>query len=121
MTLQPVPDRMLSWGFEEDDYLIEELGPLCAVPDCPAQGVEPHHICPRRQTSGPRRLVAVEGQVVGNVAMLCHWHHGLVTGGLGGHKARIRWSRNGDGWIWFRAEGEEWGEVGPLDLRRGRD
>ena len=121
MTLQPVPDRILSWDFDEDEFVLDDLGPLCAVPSCPARGVQGHHICPRRQTCGPRRLVAVNGQVVDNVAMLCNWHHDMVTGGLGGHKARIQWNEYAPGgWVWSIPEGDDWSIPVPLELRRGR-
>lgn len=111
---------------DEDVLVVENLGERCAVPDCPDRP-EPgaHHIEPRSRTGGPKLFVVIDGLVVPNRCRLCSRHHLAVTGGIGGHTARIVWHTQPLGhWCWLaklldrRATlgATAWRCVGPLQI-----
>ena len=92
----------------------EELGPyilndVCAAPDCGHWiGLEDHHIWSRSFLKDKKAwwvtVVSDDvGQVVApNRVALCPLHHLEVTGGIGGHKARIVYE---DGTFYWQALG----------------
>lgn len=111
---------------DEDVVVVEELAPWCYAPGCvyaPEPGA--HHIEPRSRTGGPRIAVSIDGLVISNLARLCPVHHLAVTGGVGGHTARIVWHEQPLGhWCWLERltpepgcavlPGPGWRCVGPL-------
>src|SRR5205823_1010991 len=87
---------------------------LCAVPGCvvrPQRGV--HHIEPRSRTGGPREYVLIDGVNVPNLCKLCDEHHDAVTGGVGGHRAKIVWSDH-FAWVWYSKHRDLWVRRGKL-------
>jgi hypothetical protein len=84
------------------EWVDYELAEVCAVPGCwqrPEQGS--HHIVRRSDTAGPKNWVGIDGLVVPNRCRLCPEHHRMVTGGPGGHRARILWADRPTGhWRW---------------------
>lgn len=101
MTLMPVEEIRVGWLDPADEEpFLSELLDVCGVLDC-TESPEPgsHHIVPRSKTAGPRRLVTIDGLIVGNRVRLCHVHHVRVTGGIGGHSAKITWDDD-RGWLW---------------------
>jgi hypothetical protein len=88
-----------------------------------------HHIVRRSATAGPKRWISVDGLILPNVAGLCKLHHDQVTGGIGGHQAKIGFpslEQLVDGlyrawWLWYarlpahRSGTDDWVEAGPLD------
>ena len=128
MTL--APSRLLGPRLvliQDDDVLVqEELATWCYVPSC-KRTPEPgsHHIEPRSRTGGPRSFVVVDGLVVPNTCRLCSVHHLAVTGGIGGHTARIVWHAEPLGhWCWLEqvldrggkipGQHPAWAVLGPL-------
>jgi len=103
---------------------------VCAFPKCANRGgLEPHHVVRRSETGGPVDWVAINGVVLYNKRYLCHVHHAMVTGGVGGHRGWIRYLE-GDGWVWYAPApagagapgavvdkvGALWVPVGPLKV-----
>jgi hypothetical protein len=118
MTL--APSRALGPRFDllrDDTWCVTyELEAICYVPDCtdcPERGS--HHIEPRSRTGGPVDFVVIDALVVHNTVRLCSLHHQMVTGDIGGHRARILWL---DGaWCWqerTKSEVVPWLNKGPL-------
>ena len=70
-----------------------ERNPICSVPGCISRSQHGHHIWPRSYLRGqPQEWVQLPGgRVVSNVTGLCATHHAMVTGGIGGHQARIEY------------------------------
>jgi hypothetical protein len=107
---------------EDEAVVFPDLGTWCACPGCgqwPMPGV--HHIEPRSRTGGPRVCVIIDKIVVVNIIKLCKPHHDRITGGIGGHRARIAWHDAPTGhWCWLErglySEPEAWYSVGPLSI-----
>ena len=76
-----------------------ELPSFCERPYCGQPG-EPggHHIEPRSRTAGPKNWIEIDTFPVRNKIRVCKEHHNALTGGIGGHKAKIVWD---GGWAWF--------------------
>ena len=84
----------------------------------------------RSDTAGPKKFVSIDGVVVANLCRLCPQHHREVTGGIGGHRARIVWRDDPLGhWVWQTPSpvnvlrfgetvpirvGTNWHDIGPL-------
>ena len=128
MTLRPVEAIRLKVPPQER-WIPYELPPICQVPGCWLPMEDPHHIVRRSDTGGPVDYVTVDGLVLANKIGICRPHHDEVTGGVGGHKARIgfpEWQDIVDGlysawWLWYArlptAAGADpkWKLCGPLD------
>lgn len=102
MTLSPSKPLGTRFAIVTGEWVHYQLAPVCAVPGC-WERAEPgsHHICRRSDTAGPKNWVAIDGLVVPNRCRLCTSHHRAVTGGVGGHQARIVWAIDGPGrWLW---------------------
>jgi hypothetical protein len=68
-----------------------ERNTRCSVPRCISLSQHGHHIWPRSALRGePYEWVRLpDGRTINNVTGLCIRHHNEVTGGIGGHRARI--------------------------------
>lgn len=76
MTRLPADDRSIA-GVDGPEY---QLNLVCPVPGCGLQGTERHHIWRRSFLAGDHRWVRMaDGQLVGNLVMLCSQHHHMVT------------------------------------------
>lgn len=102
--------------------ILRELGTykaneICSVPGCSSPAEHGHHIWRRSFTGAPTHWVRIGEHDVGNVTGLCAMHHDWVTGGIGGHRAWIRWDGQYEWWErGYLAAGEEkWDFVGLLD------
>lgn len=77
-----------------------DVPPTCAHPTCDRPAAHVHHCWPRsflrRQ---PIEWVQYEnGPTVGNRLGFCVEHHDMLTGEIGGYRARLRWE---DGVMWW--------------------
>jgi len=67
----------------------------CVAPGCISLAQQRHHLWPKSYLRGqPYEWVEVGDRVIANSVGLCLTHHEHVTGGPGGHKAHIRYSKN---------------------------
>jgi hypothetical protein len=93
-----------------------DLARLCAVPGCISLAQQRHHLWPKSYLRGqPYEWVEVDGHVLQNTVGLCMRHHGMVTGGPGGHLAVIVYQ--GGVLLWAEEKTEptgEWIIAGPL-------
>lgn len=78
--------------------------PRCAAPGCLSLSQHGHHIWSRSHLRGqPYEWVRLpDGKVVSNVTGLCVRHHDMVTGSVGGHKARIEYVAGS--FVWYDLE-----------------
>jgi 5-methylcytosine-specific restriction endonuclease McrA len=83
----------------------------CAAPGCSSPAQQRHHMWPRSFLKGDYEWVEVEGAVVQNTIGLCVACHQAVTGGIGGHRAHIRYDSERGLFEWW-ARGAE-GDDGP--------
>jgi hypothetical protein len=92
-----------------------DVGELCVRPGCGRLAVHAHHLVPRSALRGePYDWIRLPdgGGVVGNRVGLCLLDHDAVTGSIGGHRARIRYSSGL--FLWEDRDGDDWRTVGPL-------
>jgi hypothetical protein len=102
MTLLPVEPVRISYDPSWEDQYPVERSEVCQAPGCNAPSEEGHHIVRRSYTGNePRALIAIDGVVVQNVIRLCRWHHHQLTGGVGGHQAKLSFDREA-GWLWHK-------------------
>lgn len=96
MTLLP-SDKFDVKGWEGNHYQVNEI---CAHPRCNLRSVHGHHMWPRSfLRSQPQDWVRLQdGTIVGNRIGLCLEHHEMVTGEIGGYKARLVWEA---GLMWW--------------------
>lgn len=125
MTLAPWDDWNVTVLNDVPPYKVE---PVCAVPTCMrTTDIEAHHIWRRSFTGTPAAWVRLgDGTKIGNLVGLCHEHHSWVTGGVGGHKAWIRWNPAFRTYEWHeprvsRDGEEEWAHLGDLAPQPPRD
>jgi hypothetical protein len=88
MTLLP-SDEFGITGWPGNLYDVNEI---CAHPTCSRRSVHAHHMWPRsfiRKNYDWVRLP--DGTILGNRIGLCQEHHDMVTGEIGGYRARLRW------------------------------
>lgn len=86
-----------------------ERNHLCAAPGCVSLSQHGHHIWPRGYLrSQPQEWVELaDGRVFCNVIGLCIRHHDQVTGGPGGHKARIEYGEGTFYWMDLKDAGND--------------
>jgi len=110
-------------GLEGKPY---KVGPKCSNPTCNRWAAHAHHIWRRQRPIGrrargdePFAWVELHGIVRGNLTGLCVPCHNDITGGIGGHKAAIRFLLADEQFWWCDVlEDEhrtEYSKVGPLD------
>lgn len=87
MTLLPSSDFGIR-GVDGEKYDVNEI---CSKPGCGSRSVHGHHMWPRSYLRGqPYEYVQLpDGTIIGNRIGLCLEHHNMVTGEVGGHRARI--------------------------------
>lgn len=111
MTL--APSRNLGPRLRITTYDAEYALPTsCEWPWCPQPGTEAHHVEPRSRTAGPKNWIEIDGFPVRNKVKTCKRHHDMLTGGIGGHKAKLVWD---GGWAAYEREGEGWKLAGWID------
>jgi hypothetical protein len=90
MTLLPADDFGIR-GHPGKEYAVYRY---CAAPGCDERSVHAHHLWPRSFLRGqPYSWVQLpDGTVIGNRIGLCLRHHEMVTGEIGGYRARIAFS-----------------------------
>lgn len=124
MTLAPYDD----WDVKVLTLPPYKVEPCCAVPGCGATtDIEAHHVWRRSFTGTPAAWVRLaDGTKIGNLVGLCHLHHSWVTGGIGGHRAWIKWEPLYRQYQWWcpraaRDGEEEWVLLGVLEPQPPRD
>lgn len=124
MTLIPL-DRRVTFvapveGSSPQPY---ELNTVCAHPFCDEPATDDHHLWRRQGVSQAfwvlADLVDLGWRCLPNRVGLCRRHHDEVSGGVGGHKAWIRWlePENQFGWLerTYLPEDTDWDMIGYLD------
>jgi len=115
VTLSPTENRQVR-GVKGPPY---KVGPICSNPNCTAWADDPHHLWRRSELGGPFDWVAIlvngEERIVANKTGLCVPCHRDVTGGPGGHRARIVYDEGLGtfGWALVTPQGEHM--TGALD------
>ncbi|MCP6726399.1 hypothetical protein NL526_30540, partial [Klebsiella pneumoniae] len=71
-----------------------DVNPICAHPNCNKRSAHAHHMWPRSYLRGqPYDWVRLpDGTILGNRIGLCVEHHEMVTGEIGGYRARLSWT-----------------------------
>jgi hypothetical protein len=113
MTLAPSSD----FGIRGHEGKAYEVNEVCAVPHCGRASAHAHHLWSRSHLRGQpyEWVVLPDGTIIGNRVGLCREHHEWVTGGVGGHKARIEF-RSGLFYWCERDRDERWSPLlGLLD------
>lgn len=112
MTLAPLIDPSIR-GVEGKPGDVK--GP-CRSPGCSSQAQQRHHLWPRSYLQGqPYEWVSVNGVTLQNTVGLCVSCHSAVTGGIGGHRAHIKYDPAQQIFDWWAiAEDGHWFYVGPL-------
>jgi hypothetical protein len=108
----------------QEGWLALGVQPWCQHPFCESSyWLEGHHVVRRSETGGPKDWVSIDGIVCFNRVSLCKEHHDEITGGVGGHRARIRFPTVEElerglysrWWVWYAAVRPASG--GPLQFR----
>ncbi len=75
------------------------------TPRCEHVAIDRHHIFSRVQLGQPADVVRdlKTDERISNIALLCRYHHHQLTGGLGGHAARITYE--GGRYLWKTHKG----------------
>jgi len=69
------------------------IGDWCVVPGCISRAQQRHHLWPKSYLRGqPYEWVSVQDRTIPNSVGLCVTHHSWLTGGPGGHRAKVTWS-----------------------------
>ena len=97
------------------------LGFWCMAPDCTNPAQQRHHIWPKSFLRGqPYEWVSVNGILIQNSCGLCMGHHTEVTGGMGGHHAKIVFNEGLQILEWWEKDADEdWQCHGPLKEQDG--
>jgi 5-methylcytosine-specific restriction endonuclease McrA len=92
------------------------LGEACGAPGCHSASQHRHHIWPRSYLRGqPYEWVKIGEITKQNTVGLCVECHDAVTGGSGGHRAKIVYDRDRDLFEWHaKMEDDSWAFVGFL-------
>jgi hypothetical protein len=86
MTLLP-SDEFGITGWPGNLYDVNEL---CAHPTCNRHSVHAHHMWPRSFIRKNYDWVKLpDGTILGNRIGLCQEHHDMVTGEIGGYRAKL--------------------------------
>lgn len=115
MTLAPLVHESVR-GVEGKARLLPP-GSWCVAPGCLSLAQQRHHVWPRSYLRGqPYEWVEVHGKTICNSVGLCLQHHSWVTGGVGGHLAKIVWDGDLELLTWWEMDDsmQEWFFVGPL-------
>ena len=93
-----------------------ELSQWCVVPGCLSLTQQRHHLWPKSFLRGqPYEWVRVGERTMPNSVGLCVRHHGMVTGGPGGHDAKITYDQATGLFDWWEPDFEgEPKNLGPL-------
>lgn len=125
MTLAPWDDWNVTVLNDPPPY---KVNPVCCVPGCgQTTDIEAHHVWRRSFTGTPAAWVRLgDGTKIGNLVGLCHRHHSWATGGIGGHRAWVKWNTALREYEWWEpragVDGEdEWVLLGSLDPQPPRD
>jgi len=112
VTLAPSSDFGIR-GYPGKPYEVNEI---CAVPGCGRASAHAHHLWSRSHLRGQpyEWVVLPNGTVIGNRIGLCREHHEWVTGGPGGHRARILFQPSGL-FSWDYKAGDLWRMIGLID------
>jgi hypothetical protein len=88
---------------------------VCVAPGCISLSQEGHHMWSRGALRGePTEWVRLpSGRVVSNVVGVCRRHHGMLTGGIGGHMAAIQLEPD-ETFIWLEPIAGGWMNIGQL-------
>lgn len=97
MTLLPSADFGIR-GYPGNKYRVNDV---CAHPACGKPSQHTHHCWPRSYLRGqPYEWVKLpDGRVIGNRVGFCVEHHEMLTGEIGGHRARLVWE---SGVMWWQ-------------------
>jgi hypothetical protein len=127
MTLLPSSDFGIR-GHEGNAYTVNEV---CAHPDCGRPSAHAHHCWPRSYLRGqPYEWVSIsvggETVVIGNRLGFCVSHHEMLTGEIGGYRARLCWEQ---GVMWWEDRAQQaiapgsdisqswWERIGPTSAQ----
>jgi hypothetical protein len=112
VTLTPSSD----FGIRGEPGKAYDVNPVCAAPGCRERSVHGHHLWARSHLRGqPQDWVKLpDGTILGNRTGLCLVHHNAVTGGPGGHQARVVF-KQGLFWWEVKTTSDTWGGTGLLD------
>jgi hypothetical protein len=96
MTLLPSGD----FGIRGHPGNAYDVPATCSHPNCPRMAAHTHHCWPRSYLRGqPYEWVKLpDGGVIGNRLGFCVEHHDMLTGEIGGYRARLIWE---DGVLWW--------------------
>jgi hypothetical protein len=88
MTLLPSSDFGIR-GHPGNAYNVD---PQCSHPNCIKPAAHTHHCWPRSYLRGqPYEWVKIDDVVIGNRLGFCVEHHDMLTGEIGGYRARLIW------------------------------
>lgn len=88
MTLLP-SDQFGVSGWPGNAYKVNEV---CAHPSCGKASVHAHHMWRRSFIRKDYDWVKLpDGTIIGNRVGLCQEHHDMVTGEIGGYRAKLTW------------------------------
>lgn len=70
-----------------------DVNPTCAHPSCATPSAHAHHCWPRSFLRGQSYewVMLPDGSVIGNRLGFCAPHHEMLTGEIGGYRARLIW------------------------------
>jgi hypothetical protein len=115
VTLAPSTDFGIV-GHPGNRYDVSEI---CVVPGCGQRAVHVHHCWARSYLKKDYEWVIMsDGTILGNRVGVCLKHHEWLTGGIGGHRARLAWDH---GLLWWEtriidtAGAFDWFRQGPID------
>jgi hypothetical protein len=93
----------------------------CSCPGCHQKAQQRHHLWPKSYLRGqPYEWVSVDGVLLANSIGLCITHHSDVTGGPGGHTAKITYDERLQTFDWWVSnDRDEWICWGPLEQEAG--
>jgi hypothetical protein len=116
VTLLPSSDFGIR-GHEGNAY---DVDPACSEPLCTKPAAHTHHCWPRSYLRGqPYEWVRIGEIVIGNRLGFCVEHHDMLTGEVGGYRARLAWEAGVMWWEnrlqWLNAppSAPEWERLGP--------
>lgn len=96
MTLLPADDFGIT-GYPGNKYDVNEI---CAHPSCNQRAVHAHHMWSRSFLRKDYDWVKLpDGVILGNRIGLCQEHHDMVTGEIGGYRAKLEWVAGVMWWV----------------------